>query len=53
MIQRNIYCPAHWPNYNNSMNEIYKKEISLICDQRYNERTIDEYINELIKIVGE
>lgn len=37
LIKNKIYCPIHWPNFNNSNNEIYKNELSLICDQRYDE----------------
>ena len=33
----------------NKMKEIYNKELSLICDQRYNEKQIEEYIT-LIRI---
>ena len=53
MIDRNIYLPIHWPNVNKFNNEIYDLELSLINDQRYKESDIAEYINTLIKIVGE
>lgn len=41
LIDHDIYCPIHWPLselHTISMNakEIYDKEISLVCDQRYN-----------------
>ena len=35
LIENNIYCPIHWTSFNNSNNEIYANELSLICDQRY------------------
>src|SRR5699024_12168710 len=41
LINNKIYCPFHWPvpndlTLNDKNSEIYKKELSLICDQRYN-----------------
>ena len=38
LIENNIYCPIHWkkPEYGCSSN-LYDLELSLICDQRYNE----------------
>lgn len=53
LINDNIYCPIHWTKFNNSSNELYEKELSLICDQRYNEKNINEYIQKLIKILEE
>ncbi len=53
LIDSNIYLPAHWPNNMDLNNEIYNLELSLINDQRYSEVEIDEYIEKLIKIVGE
>lgn len=40
LIENNIYCPIHWPYSNYHMisvkqQEIYDRELSLICDQRY------------------
>ena len=49
LIKNNIYCPIHWPNFNYSNNEIYTNELSLICDQRYNE----EDMKKEIKIIFE
>lgn len=42
-IEDNIYCPSHWPIpaeviLCEKTREIYDREISLICDQRYNEK---------------
>ena len=31
----NIFTPKHWPNTYNLNNELYVRELSLICDQRY------------------
>lgn len=55
LISENIYCPIHWPvskhhtfNSDKTM-EIYKKELSLLCDQRYNIEHM-EYIISKIKM---
>ena len=53
LIKNDIYCPSHWQNFANIENDIYKHELSLICDQRYNEDDIKQYINKLLEIVGE
>ena len=52
MIEKSIYLPVHWPN-NKAENEIYNLELSLINDQRYDEKHIRKYIDELIKTVGD
>lgn len=48
LIENQIYCPNHWniPNIikKDKQKDIYNREISLICDQRYN---TDEIINYL------
>ncbi len=41
LIDRNVYCPVHWSlsDYHNGISrqaeEIYYRELSLLCDQRY------------------
>lgn len=41
LIRNNVYCPIHWPltnfhkNISKQGKEIYRRELSLICDQRY------------------
>ncbi|MBR4288920.1 MAG: hypothetical protein IKT50_05750 [Clostridia bacterium] len=40
LIENRIYCPVHWPltqhhGLTKKEAEIYEKEISLVCDQRY------------------
>lgn len=40
-----IYCPVHWPHPNEEcISNLYDMEISLICDQRYDE-------NDMLRIV--
>lgn len=60
LIEKKIYCPVHWPlsRYhkfkNNKSREIYDKELSLICDQRYDltdmERIVEEILNFIRRI---
>lgn len=58
LIQRDIYCPVHWPVspyhklQNGPVTELYDNELSLICDQRYTEQDmfrIVEVIHEFWK----
>lgn len=40
LIQREIYCPVHWPEsplhrLTGETRELYDMELSLVCDQRY------------------
>lgn len=40
-FDNNIYTPKHWPKTNDVLNgqcTLYDNELSLICDQRYNEK---------------
>ncbi len=39
LSKNQIYCPIHWPkstHVTSASNELYQRELSLICDQRYN-----------------
>lgn len=49
LIDKNIYCPIHWPKPERCESNIYDMELSLICDQRYGE----EEMNRLISTLGE
>lgn len=48
-IENQIYCPNHWeiPELitNEKQREIYNRELSLICDQRYTIEDIKKYLN--------
>lgn len=40
LIGKGVYCPVHWPIskhhiLTNRTREIYEKELSIVCDQRY------------------
>jgi len=53
LIQHNIYCPIHWlrseyHKLNNEAERFYAEELSLVCDQRYDENDMD-YIVKIVK----
>ena len=53
LIDSQVYCPIHWPKNklittDMKVNDIFDRELSLICDQRYNPNHMDR-INEIIK----
>lgn len=50
LIQNQIYLPVHWP-LEEKINNIYTQELSLVCDQRYNEKQISDYIDIIIKFL--
>lgn len=37
LLNHSIYCPVHWPQseHHRGCKDLYDKELSLICDQRY------------------
>ncbi len=47
LISKNIYLPIHWP-LDEKINNIFDKELSLVCDQRYRKEQTEEYINLII-----
>lgn len=52
LISHSIYCPIHWPKphcITKSMyvNDIFDRELSLICDQRYHENDMSRILNTL------
>ncbi len=52
LIKKQIYCPIHWP-IDNNLNNIYTRELSLVCDQRYSKEQIEEYIKIILKYLKE
>jgi len=50
LIENNVFCPIHWPysDLHGEKRDIFDTELSLICDQRYNDEDM-EYICSLIK----
>lgn len=48
LIENEIYCPIHWPRpKENCESNLYDIELSLVCDQRYNERDMKRIIDIL------
>lgn len=52
LIEHDIYCPVHWPLselhlINNNAKKIYEKELSIICDQRYDNSDMYRIINTI------
>ena len=53
LIDSQIYCPVHWPKNNlitmdMKVNDLFDRELSLICDQRYSTEHMLK-INEILK----
>lgn len=47
LIENQVYCPIHWP-LDQNLNNIFNKELSLICDQRYTKKEIEEYLKIIV-----
>lgn len=53
LIEKSIYCPIHWPlsSYHEGISErakmIYEQELSLLCDQRYDEDDMHRIIDSI------
>lgn len=47
LISKNVFLPVHWP-LDEKINNIFDRELSLICDQRYEKEQIEEYIDLII-----
>lgn len=49
LIERDIYCPVHWPiseyhRLDEKTETLYRSELSLVCDQRYDENDMDRIV---------
>ena len=54
LIEREVYCPVHWPGSKNhvlteQMLYIYNHELSIVCDQRYNASDIERMADLILK----
>lgn len=49
LIKEEIFCPVHWPQGLSQKSNIPSLELSLICDQRYNEEDMIKITNLLKK----
>ena len=47
LTNENVFLPVHWP-LEKKINNIFEKELSLVCDQRYKKEQIEEYIELII-----
>lgn len=53
LIDNSIYCPIHWPQsiyhkgFSNRAEELYEREFSLVCDQRYNLDDMERIIKHI------
>ena len=52
LIEKQIYCPVHWPaselhQISGRAKEIYDRELSLVCDQRYGRREMERMAEAL------
>ena len=40
-----VFCPAHWPRHSENANsELYIRELSLVCDQRYGKEEMERIV---------
>lgn len=54
LVKQNIYCPVHWPRspYHGPADEIYDRELSLVCDQRYDTSDMERMISVIKAFLG-
>lgn len=45
LLNKDIYCPVHWPDLPDTIGIINKRELSLICDQRYDCIDMDKIVD--------
>ena len=56
LISKAIYCPIHWPKpriVDGSLkaNDIYDRELSLLCDQRYDSEDMQHIVDSIKEII--
>lgn len=52
LIEKRIYCPTHWPHPKAECeSNLYDSELSLICDQRYNENDMERIVSALLNAI--
>lgn len=47
LTSNQIYCPVHWPRPDGCVSNLYDHELSLICDQRYDEEDMERLVSVL------
>ncbi len=55
LIEQQIYCPVHWPQPKQiptsfQVNDIVNRELSLICDQRYDLEDMERIVTQILQI---
>lgn len=51
LVENNIYCPIHWPKPEGCCSNLYELELSLICDQRYDENDMKRIVSVLSELL--
>lgn len=51
LTENKIYCPVHWPRPEGCSSNLYKLELSLICDQRYDENDMKRIVSVISEIL--
>ena len=56
LIEKEIYCPVHWPlsvlhSVSDQTKAIYDNELSLVCDQRYTEDDMLRMVEQINKFM--
>ena len=51
LIESRIYCPVHWPRPEGCASDIYDRELSLICDQRYGVDDMERIVSVLSQAI--
>ncbi len=54
LIENSVYCPNHWAHsrndpYSQGESNIYDRELSLVCDQRYALEDVASYLDLVVK----
>lgn len=51
LAENKIYCPVHWPKPVGCSSNLYELELSLICDQRYNEDDMKRIVSIFSELI--
>ena len=56
LINKEIYCPVHWPQTDQhdveAARRLFEEELSLICDQRYDEHDMIRIVDSITKYLN-
>jgi len=56
LIEQKIFCPVHWPvseyhSLTEQTADIYRQELSLVCDQRYTAQDMERFAEQLLRFL--